>query len=956
MAPAIPGGKPPSPNSPFVETVGAAVDMQGRVRRMASAALRKFNFRYQPAVDYARALGSVYGVTRLPDDMNLANKFLLLESRKIGNQMSLKRWYLDPLENKIKELELDPKDVGLYLWARSARDRNAMVFERSNGEILDGSGMTDADADATIQQLAREGKLNDLKTVAKLFDNMIDYIGNQRVKAGMLSKEDWTRIRKQQPFYAPLKGFALDGEDMNEDGDPRRAMAEARGEYEQRGGRTAIKEFLSPEGRETMPFNPLFTGMSDAQLSIARMERNRVGQQLLDNALADPDIHSDVVRVYSMEEAPEDVRRRATEVGQAADKVFVVKKNGQTFFLDFQNTEAGNLLYRAFSNMTPKELGAFYTGGSFTIPGTSRVIEYPGLINASNGMKSLLTRFNPGYLLGTAWQRDFQEAILTNLSAQSYEGGPGEGKKIAAQSAKYMFSSEQAAVLRAYLTGNEPDADKLLRLRTSLPGATTESVENTTVLFDQFLRDGGAVGNAMISEAADRVKDFDNALGVIKQLQQGRPAKAALEFAGLGLDFLDTISQVIDMQARFATYRAALDAGINRDNAALLALDSSLNLTRRGELAPILDAWVFFFSAGVEGGRKFVDQGMSSRNARVLILASIKLGILNHFWNLFRAGDDDEDERNNVYDINDVTRQTRSIWYYGSGTNDYLQIPVAFSFGFSKYVGEQVAAMMVGDISPMAAAVTSANAFRQMALPFRVAGSGDFITDVMTMVSPTAPLVEAERNVNPFGAPVYRVNPFSDMPRSEGGREDTPEIWKSIARAVNDMGGSTYRPGAISREPEWYEHIVARYGGGLFNFGKDVTNFFAADPREGQTLLQRIPVLKAFVGKGGEYAPMNNFYRNTADMKPLSELYSDENLGPEEWQQRWDAERREAPVLTDERVVEAYDAATDELKALRSDFRAGAYESREAYYADTNEVYKEFNRLFNEVRREYQNR
>ena len=101
---------------------------------------------------------------------------------------------------------------------------------------------------------------------------------------------------------------------------------------------------------------------------------------------------------------------------------------------------------------------------------------------------------------------------------------------------------------------------------------------------------------------------------------------------------------------------------------------------------------------------------------------------------------------------------------------------------------------------------------------------------------------------------------------------------------------------------------------------------------------------------------MNNFYRNTADMEAISDLYADENLGPEEWQQRWDAERREAPVLTDERVVEAYDAATDELKALRSDFRAGAYESRDAYYADTNEVYKEFNRVFNEVRREYQNR
>ncbi|MEN6302531.1 MAG: hypothetical protein ABFD96_07390, partial [Armatimonadia bacterium] len=559
----------------------------------------------------------------------MANKFALLESRKIGNQMSLNRWYIDPLENKIRELELDPQDVGMFLLARSAKDRNALVAKRTSGEVLDGSGITNAEADAIIDQFTIDGLMPKLRQVAKLHDSLVDYMGKEKVKAGLLSKDDWARIRKEQPFYTPLKGFALEGEDMNIDGDPKAAMAEAREANLGSGaGRARIKEFVAARGRKSLSFNPLFNLIADAQFAIARIERNRVAQQLLDNALGDPLTHEGIVKVYSEKKVPNAtmlsgealtaMRQRASDGARKGDQAFVVKKGGDTYYLDFQNTEAGNALYRAFSNMTPKELSAFMQGGDVTINGTKYHI--PGLMDISNGIKSLKTRFNPSYLLGTAWQRDFQEAILTNLSAQGVKGGPAEGKKIAARSAKYMFSPTQATVVGNFLTGRDMESD---------------ANQEMTLLFDQFLKDGGAVGNSMVMNAADRVQAFDAALGVIKQLQNKRPDKAAIEFGKMGFEFLDAVSQVIDMQARFATYRAALDAGIDRDNAAALALDSSLNLTRRGEWAPVLDTWAFFWSAGVEGGRKFVNQGLTSRNARVTIVAAMKLGILLQLWNWF---------------------------------------------------------------------------------------------------------------------------------------------------------------------------------------------------------------------------------------------------------------------------------------------------------------------------------
>jgi uncharacterized membrane protein YgcG len=110
-------------------------------------------------------------------------------------------------------------------------------------------------------------------------------------------------------------------------------------------------------------------------------------------------------------------------------------------------------------------------------------------------------------------------------------------------------------------------------------------------------------------------------------------------------DSLDAASQLIDLQARFATYRAALEEGINREDAAALALDSSLNMTRRGELAPYLDVMSFFYSPTAEGLRKLLVQGRYSTIARKVFTRVVVGGALLYLFNSFGpgAGDDDDD-------------------------------------------------------------------------------------------------------------------------------------------------------------------------------------------------------------------------------------------------------------------------------------------------------------------------
>ncbi len=943
----LPGGPPATPNNPRIETLGFAAENQSRFKRLRSWAIRKFNFRYRDAVDYTRALASIYGVTKLPPNLDVAHKFELLESRKIGNQMSLRRWYLDPLENKIKELQLDPQDVDMYLWARSAKDRNAMIREKSEGNITDGSGMSDADADMVLNELALRGLTPKLRQVAKIHDALVDFMGKQRVQAGMLSADAWKKMRKAQPFYTPLKGFALEG-DMLADGNVDTAMAEAREASARGGGGTRIREYIAPRGRASMPSSPIANLEHDAQMAIARIERNRVTQSLLEAVLNDPESHADIVEVFSGkripgttqilgEEALEAMNKRVTDDAKAANRVFLAKKDGDAYYLEFKNTAGGNALFRAFANMSPQE-----------IP------KYLAKVQAvSNGIKSLKTRFNPSYLLGTAWQRDFQEAILTNLSAQGIPGGAAEGKKIAARSAKYMFSPLQAMITRSYLNGKDPAESKLVSVTKF--GVTPEKVDEMALLFDQFLRDGGAVGSAMITDTVEQMATLRKALKQYEQLATIENAKAraraALSFAKLPFDVMEATSQVMDMQARFATYRAALDEGINRDDAASLALDSSLNLTRRGELSPILDTWFFFFSAGVEGGRKFVKQGLTSRNGWKIILASLKLGVALQLLNYFIGGDDDEDGRKNIYDVNDATRQSRAVIYYGPGTNDYVAIPMSFSLGFGKYVGEQFAAAMLGDISPMEAAITSVEAFRNMALPVKGSAAKDIGASVLSIVlpDPLQPFVDLGSNTNFFGGKVYREDKFGNTPPSELGREDTAEAWKWIAKGANSLSeGTSTVSGGFSRAPEWYQYLATQYGGGLANVSGDI-------------LSGEMPDLFKVMGKGGEYAPMSNFYKNTDNMAAIYPTYKAVNGTPdgEELPEYDDVDEaalaeNEAkfPLETQPEIMEAYGVAAKELKDINKGYREGEYSSIDDKYDAMNEVYKEFNKVYNEVKKQ----
>jgi hypothetical protein len=607
----IEGAFPAALNRPRAEAIGFAANATRRAKALWKLVRRSFDTKYQASEDYAQALAASYGLIRLPDNLDVARKFEMLETRKIGGQMRLDRWFLKPIEDKIKELGLDPNDVGMYLWARSAPARNALVLERSKGEDINGSGLTDAEAQAQLDKLELEGLGPALREVAKMHDALVDYIGHERVKGGLLSRADWKAMRKAQPFYTPLKGYALNG-DMQVAGDPDPHSDEERGIARSNG--TRIREVLTAQGRGSMPFNPLFNLISDAEFAIARIEQNKVKEAFLNNVLSDPKSHEGLVTVYTPKKEehasglttrPKMGKKGPVDMNALASQknptLMIVKKDGKPYYIEFKRTPAGNALYRAFANMTPRELGWFMRGHTFYADGKSYHI--PGYIEVANTLKSFKTRFSPVFTFGVSWVRDFTEAYMSARAAQGIKGGPAEGTKLARKTARYIASVRGIRTISDYLKAKDP---------------TTAEGELMTLLFDQFLEDGGAVGRTQVLEAERYAAEAIKRIRRYAAAKRGDPRAAALMTKDMMAGAMDYASQLFDLHARFATYRAAIEENISREDAAKLALDSTLDMTRRGELAPYADSHAFFFSPTVQGTRKLFLQGRYSAIARKL--------------------------------------------------------------------------------------------------------------------------------------------------------------------------------------------------------------------------------------------------------------------------------------------------------------------------------------------------
>ena len=922
------GSVSPNPTTPPNTTKGAKLGFIAGIRSTLSDIYRKLAYKYSGAVKLDEQLANALGVDKLPKDMSLEDRMSMFETMKTGLLRDFDRMWFAPFKRALKASGIDPQDLAMYLWARSAADRNAMIAERNRDMPDGGSGLTNLEAEGVLAFYKASGMMRQMEPLVKMHDQLVDWMLKQRVKSGLMSKEEADLLRKQQPFYTPLKGFAAEG-DMTTAGDE-----DPHVDYKgiaQRGVRP--QDYIKAEGRTSMPFDPMSNLIADAMQLTQRIARNDVGKRFLSIVRDFPDLLGSTVKIYTDDKpkivkkgiaAPGSKKKTVGPMNMAANakKFLVVKENGKNFYIEIdEKTEDGAMLKRMFDNMSPQQLEG--------------AVKW--LAAAGRFRKQMLTRFNPIFW-AMNFGRDLQDMLVTAYSESSRVGSPVEGKKVALRALKNMASPSTWMSVGRYISGRDP--------------VKADQVENV-LLLSQMVQDGGEAGYSEMMDAQAVAKRINADLDVIKKGGvKGIWDKAENKRRALA-NIVDSIQEFLSLWLRFSAYKAAIDEGTKPDDAAKFALDSTLNLGRKGEATQAVDNIWIFTNPAIQSLEK-KKRIYSSKGGRKAMALMMGVGVALHFWNMANAGDEDDDGENDYQDLDEGTKMTNLIIYpYGGG--EPVKIPVGFMVGFEVYLGQQVARMVTNDgsgIGVMRAASNALSAFVATQLP---AGEKvGQITDVPKLAVPDifVPLVDLWRNKNFFGGDIYPTPYYEGQAVSGMARKSTGEFYKKFAEGLNRLGGGTEDVASSMDTPaEAWKYLVDQYlllGGAALP--KDIAKFF----EEGAPAdLTKVPVAKRFVGDNSEYAAQNKYFDRAKKVEVIAGQYEGEN----EDEDAYAESEKKFPVESDPDVIEAFKEANKELRKLSKEAREIRNEGGPNMNADLEEieaerkqVYVDFNEEYNRVK------
>ena len=711
-------------------TKGAKLGFLANMRGFMSDLYRKHMYKYSGALKLDNQLANALGVKTLPKEMSLEDRASMFETMRSGMLRDFRRMWLEPFKRALKASGIDPQDLSMYLWARSAPYRNALVAERNRDMPDGGSGLTNLEAEAITSFYEASPLMEKMEPLIKMHDRLVDWMIKQRVKYGIWSQEEADLLRKQQPFYTPLKGFAADG-DMFAAGDEN-PHAGYDGKV-QLGVRP--KDYIKVTGRESMPFDPMSNLISDAMQLTQRIAKNEVGKRFLSIVRDFPDLLGNAVKVYT-DKKPKIVNKGIAPPGSKKKTVgplnmaanakdfLVVKDGGENFYIEFdEKMSDGEQMKRMFDNMTPKELD---TGLKF-------------LVKLGGFKKQMLTRFSPVF-----WPinfiRDVQDAVITAYSEQARIGSPVEGKKVAFRTMVNLGRPSTWRAVGQYMSGHDP--------------VKAEDAENV-LLVSQMIQDGGEAGRQFVLDAETIATEIKKDVAVIKDGGAANIWGSANNKRRALVSIVDHINERLSLVPRFAAYKAAIDEGVAPDDAAKFALDSTLNLARKGEASQVVDnIWLFTNPAAQSLEKKKRIYG--SKNGRKAMAGMMALGVALHFSNMMFAGDGDDDGENDYQEMDELTKMSNLIIYTGDGPP--IKIPVGFLVGFETYLGQQMARMVTNDgsgIGILEAAGNALSAFFATQIPAgEKIGS---ITDVPKLAVPDVltPAVDLWRNKNVFGGKIY---------------------------------------------------------------------------------------------------------------------------------------------------------------------------------------------------------
>ena len=721
-------------------------------------------------------------------------------------------------ENKVSEPELSE-----YLYALHAKERNALIKERDGGE--NGSGMSDADADAILNRLSEERKAQ-LEKPAKIVRDVLKNTRDTYVALGLHTKEDIDAWNNQFENYVPLQGFATD-----EDNDISSAY---------------------PTGGKSL-------SVTDSMVRKARGRKteaaNIVAQVIAQNAAAHiKGRTNEAVRaLYNLiEQNPND---QVWKILDWADRdnpnVVGVRVDGQQkwiYFNDASHAETLRGMNMPSAAFLPKALKA-----------------------ATGWLRASFTTLNPEFVISN-FSRDIQSAIFNAAAEAEIEGGQLNGTGVIQQMIKDVPRNLKALVRGA--VGKEMSAEEATWFQ--------DFIEDGGRTGWAYAKDLNEISKEL-SESADEKSRTQQVLGKLKTFKETVEGVNDAFENSIRLSAYMAARKSGISRSKAAEFAKNITVNFNKHgeygqslNAIYLFFNASVQGTAR------LGRSLFGSKPARPDGVK--ESWMKRRtNAQKMAFG---LGVFNAMLTMlnYALSDDDEDGVPYYDKIPDYVKERNLIIMnpMGGGVGkDYIKIPLPYGFNIFANFGSAAVEVANGGRELDEAGMYLFNSAVSSFSPISFGQSEDLFKYGAKAMSPTIikPFVEAAVNETYFGSPVTaEQNPFATPKPNSSMSFRSPDAVKQFFSWMNEAtGGSVHKGGIVDINPDKFWYIFQYYTGGV---GQFITRTGETTLKIGQRLLSEggedikidyndIPMLRRMYGEPSKYYDFNKYNDRKDEVKQL---------------------------------------------------------------------------------------
>lgn len=800
-------------------------------------------------------------VGRLEDRWNPYLQEELYHGRTATATKDFLRSEVRPLLEEMKKEGVSIGELETYLHNRFAPTRNANIAEINPNMPDGGSGIFTEDAEAYMAALTPEEKAKFERLASRVYgitQGTRDYL----VGSGLEDQDTISAWEKSSPDYVPLnredieystsvgtgtgQGYSVRGPST------RRAMGSLRGVADILANVIMQRERAIVRGEKNRVAVALYglaaqnpnPGFWLAVNPDAKGNKTKAINELIEMGLTKEDAEGLMQEPAQRIIDPQTglVAKRINPVLRGANNVLAARINGKDRFVFFNTKDPrAERMVTALKNLDADQLGRFLTT-------MAAITRYFSQIN---------TQYNPVFGIYN-FLRDLQGGAI------QLSGTPLEDSRAEVLSPKNLWG----ALNGIYST--------LRAERKDQPQLMTPWSE----LWIDFQREGGQTGyRDMFSRAQERADALEAEL---KRLQESGGKKAALAVPRAILDWLTDYNETLENAVRLTAYKAALDKGLSKEQAASIAKNLTVNFNRKGQIATQAGALYSFFNSSVQGTTRLLGTLAKmekpgdirtlelSKIGKTVVYGGLLAGVVQAMA-LAAFGFDENEPPDFVKDKNFILPLglLKNLGVEGV-EGKYLAWPLPLGYHVIPALSRIITEWGISGFKDTPKRVTHiASLLLDAFNPIGNAGLS------LQTIAPTIldPLVALRENEDWTGKKIYKedFNKLDPTPGYTRAKENATWLGKQAAYYLNLIsGGDKDKPGVFSPTPDQLEYFVGQVTGGAGREAGKLAKTIEAAITGEELAPYNIPLVGRFYGntKAG-YAESQRFYKNLEELNVL---------------------------------------------------------------------------------------